>query len=180
MSDQPTTATVQSATASGGLYDFPEAAKLTGLTVDALRKRASRGRLEQVKGNDGTVRVRLTSADLATISRETSGHSPDMSGHVLTVKVNLHERAARAEGEATVLRDALARVQQQADVATSLADARLEALNVALLRTATVEERGKAEADRAATAEARIVRVEAELAEVRTPWIVRIIRAWRQ
>ena len=174
MNDKPTPATVPSTTAVDGLYDLPEAAKLTGLTVDALRKRASRGKLEQIKGNDGVVRVRLTTADLAAIGRETSSHGPDMSG-----LVELHERAAKAEGEAITLRDTLARMERQADAATSLADVRLEALSAALLRTATIEERAKAEADRAAAAEARLVRVEAELAEVRTPWMVRIIRAWR-
>ncbi len=66
MSDEPSTATDR-------LYDLPEAARLTGLTVDALRKRASRSRLEQVKGNDGTVRVRLTTADLEAVRREMSG-----------------------------------------------------------------------------------------------------------
>lgn len=158
---------------------MPEAAKLTGLTVDALRKRASRGKLEQVKGNDGTVRVRLTTADLAAIGRETSSHSPDLSGRVPPVDVELHERAAKAEGEAVGLRDSLARVQQQMDATIATAEARLEALNAALLQTAVAEERTGAAAARAAAAEIRLAEVEAALAEARTPWTVRIIRAWR-
>ena len=153
MSDLPTTATGQTPTVSGGLYDLPEAARLTGLTVDALRKRASRGKLEQVKGNDGTVRVRLTTADLAAIGRETSSHGPDMSGHSLAVDVELHERAAKAEGEVAALRAAVARAQQQADAATAMAEARREELTGALVRAATAE--GEARALREALAEAR-------------------------
>jgi len=45
-------------------YTLTEAARLTGLSVDALRQRAKRGKLETIKGNDGLVRVRLTIADL--------------------------------------------------------------------------------------------------------------------
>ena len=171
---QPGAGAVRSTAVIDRLYELPEAAKLTGLTVDALRKRASRGKLEHVKGNDGTVRVRLTAADLDAIHREMSSHSPDLSG-----LAELHERAARAEGEAAILRDSLARVQQQMDATTATAEARLEALNAALLQTAVAEERTGAAAARAAAAEVRLAVVEAALAEARTPWTVRIIRVWR-
>ena len=188
MSDQPTTAigqprpvtnqplagVVRSTTAVDRLYDLPEAAKLTGLTVDALRKRASRGKLEHVKGNDGTVRVRLTAAALDAIHREAPSRSPDMSG-----LAELHERAAKAEGEAAVLRESLSRVQMQADASAATAEVRLEALNVALVQTAITEERTAAAVARAAAAEARLAAVETALAEARTPWMVRIVRAWR-
>ncbi len=153
MSNQPANPVVQTATVTGGLYDLPDAARLTGLTVDALRKRASRGKLEQVKGNDGTVRVRLTTADLAAIGRETSIHSPDLSGLTPPLAVELHERAAKAEGEAAVLREALGRVQQQADAAVAAAETRREELTAALVRAATAE--GEAKALREALAEAR-------------------------
>src|SRR3954470_4855269 len=49
------------------LYTLTEASRLTGRSVDALRQRAKRGKLEMVKGNDGLVRVRLTSADMASL-----------------------------------------------------------------------------------------------------------------
>jgi hypothetical protein len=39
------------------LFQLTEAVERTGLTVDALRKRVKRGRLQTVKGNDGLVRV---------------------------------------------------------------------------------------------------------------------------
>ncbi len=171
---QTTAGVVRSRAVVDRLYDLPEAAKLTGLTVDALRKRASRGKLEHVKGNDGTVRVRLTAAALDAIHREGSSHSLDVSG-----LAELHERAARAEGEAVTLRDSLARVQQQADTAAATAEVRLEALNAALVQTAVAEERMVAAASRAAAAEVRLAMVEVALAEARTPWTVRIIRAWR-
>ncbi len=172
---QPGAGAVRSTAVIDRLYELPEAAKLTGLTVDALRKRASRGKLEHVKGNDGTVRVRLTAADLDAIHREMSSHSPDLSG-----LAELHERAARAEGEAAVLRDSLSRVQQQADAIAATAEARLEALNAALLQAAIAEERASAAANRVMAAEARLVRTEAELADARRPWMERVIRALRK
>ena len=172
--DGPTPASVQPSAVTDRLYDLPEAAKLTGLTVDALRKRASRGKLEHVKGNDGTVRIRLTTAALDAIRREAPSHSPDLSG-----LIELHERASRAEGEAAILRDTLVRVQGHADAATEMATARSEALQTALLQTAIAEERANAAAKRAADAEARLARTQADLTEARTPWAVRIIRAWR-
>ena len=49
------------------LYLLTEAAERTGLTVDAMRKRIRRGKLDTVKGNDGLVRVRLTSADMEAL-----------------------------------------------------------------------------------------------------------------
>ena len=160
MSDQTPPVTGQSVAVTVGLHDLPEAARLTGLTVDALRKRASRGKIEQVKGNDGTVRVRLTTADLADIIRGASSRGPDVSGHpdnpsgpLPSVDVELHERAARAEGEVSTLRDTLARVQRQAEAALAVAETKREELTAALVKAARAE--GEVEALREALAEAR-------------------------
>jgi hypothetical protein len=49
------------------LFPLAEAAERTGLSVDALRQRIKRGKLAAVKGNDGLIRVRLTTADLASL-----------------------------------------------------------------------------------------------------------------
>lgn len=110
MSDEPTTA-------NDRLYDLPEAARLTGLTVDALRKRASRGKLEQIKGNDGTVRVRLTTADLEAVHQELSGQrrsEEDQAGQVVQTVQTLPEVAGLREALATE-REAVARERQRAE-----------------------------------------------------------------
>lgn len=52
------------------LATLNEAADLTGLSVDALRKRIKRGRLRAIRGNDGLVRVRLDEADIAELKAD--------------------------------------------------------------------------------------------------------------
>ena len=47
-------------------YSLAEAARLTGLSTEALRLRIRRGKLAAEKGNDG-LRVILTSADIESI-----------------------------------------------------------------------------------------------------------------
>ncbi len=171
MTDQPKTVTNQSQAAIGQpqtaavqLHDLPSAARLTGLTVDALRKRARRGRLIQVKGNDGTVRVQLTVADLEAIQRERSSHCPDMlseaasslSGYrpaVVQANQVLHERVARAEATVEELRAALERAQDQAKAAMALAEARRDDVTAALVQAARAT--GEVEGLREALREAR-------------------------
>jgi len=55
---------------TGQRYTVHEAALLLGLTVDAVRKRAERGRLKREKGPDGTVYI-LLDADQPAAGRET-------------------------------------------------------------------------------------------------------------
>ena len=88
------------------LYLLTEAAERTGLTVDALRKRIRRGRLETVKGNDGLVRVRLTAADMDSLRLVEGQPKPsptDGNGQIFktleATAAALPERAARAEVE---------------------------------------------------------------------------------
>ena len=157
MSDQPTPAPVQ-------LHDLPSAAKLTGLTVDALRKRARRGRLVQVKGNDGTVRVQLTTADLEALQREWTSRRPAISSEATSPPsgqrpasvqndLALHDRVARAEATVGELRAALERAQGQAEAAAALAETRRDDATAALVRAARAE--GEAEGLRKALREAR-------------------------
>lgn len=47
-------------------------------------------------------------------------------------------------------------------------------------RAERAEAQAAAEATRATTAESRLAAAEAALAEARTPWAVRVIRAWRK
>jgi len=173
MSDPPKSAIAQPQPAfaldrpqatSGQLYDLPSAAKLTGLTVDALRKRARRGRIVQVKSNDGTVHVQLTTADLEAFRREWASHRPDApsetsspppSQHPAAVQADLalQERVARAEATVGELRAALEWAQGQAEAAVTLAEARRDDVTAALVRAARAE--GEAEGLKAALKEAR-------------------------
>jgi chromosome segregation ATPase len=120
------------------LFLLTEAAERTGLTVDALRKRVKRGRLQTVKGNDGLVRVRLTAADMASLrlaegqpaasqpeenNRRDSALEAELAAlrqRVDQLQVEREEariRAAHAEGEAKALREAVAREIRQAEQA---------------------------------------------------------------
>lgn len=139
-------------------YTLNEAAQLTGLTVDALRQRIKRRKLQAVRGNDGLIRVRLTG--LVAQANETS-----QAAESLHSRLSRHdqtgdqvdppsERTIRAlEGEAAALRDALDRERTRADGAEAReAEARDlvehrgnelarqgKELTAALLRTAIAE-----------------------------------------
>ena len=52
----------------GKLYLLTEAAELTGATVEALRQRIKRRKLQGVRGNDGRLRVRLRSTEIAALT----------------------------------------------------------------------------------------------------------------
>ena len=52
----------------GKLYLLTEAAELTGATVEALRQRIKRRKLQGVRGNDGRLRVRLSTAEITTLT----------------------------------------------------------------------------------------------------------------
>src|SRR5215211_6963763 len=101
------------------LYLLTEAAERTGLTVDALRKRIAKGKLERVKGNDGLVRVRLTTADMEALrlaegqarpspSDEAGRAIKALEGEAAALRERAdwaEQRAERAEGEAATLRE---------------------------------------------------------------------------
>ena len=99
------------------LFLLIEAAERTGLTVDALRKRIRRGKLEMVKGNDGLVRVRLTSAEMDAL-RLTDGQT----GQPLASQPDERDRTISAlEAESATLRDGLDRERERADRAEAAA-----------------------------------------------------------
>ena len=112
--DQPATSDQPHRPAIDQTYTLNEAAKLTGLSVDALRQRAKRGKLDTVKGNDGLVRVRLTTADrdairLAVTADTDQSESSQEADEGQTIKA--------LEGEAASLREALSRERDRADQA---------------------------------------------------------------
>ena len=157
MNDEP-------ATAIDRLYDLPEAARLTGLTVDALRKRASRGKLEQVRGNDGTVRVRLMTADLEAVQQELSGQGrseDDQAGQVVRTVQTSPEVIGLREA-LTTEREAVARERHRAD--------RAEAQEAIARARSDQAEREREEARvRAAGAESEAKVLREALVEARRP-----------
>jgi excisionase family DNA binding protein len=129
MSDQP------------NLYTLAEAAELTGLSVEALRLRIKRGKIEGLRFNDG-LRVRLTQADIDAIRRQRAsqqiptltndwanearallelvGALREQAEKAQTLadqrgdeSAELRERVGRAEGEATALRDRVSQAEQR-------------------------------------------------------------------
>ena len=109
----------------GQFYTLAEAASLTGMSVDALRHRVKRRKLQSVRGNDGMTRVRLDDAaiqasqvgnDAASVLHSQlpgRGQTFDaLASHV----ASLRERLAMADTTAAELRDRIGRVEQERDV----------------------------------------------------------------
>ena len=112
----------------GQLYTLAEAASLTGMSVDALRHRVKRRKLQSVRGNDGMTRVRLDNAAIQASQTSQAGdntasalHS-QLPGHGQTLDAlaghvaSLRERLAMADAAAVELRDRISRVEQERDV----------------------------------------------------------------
>jgi hypothetical protein len=93
------------------LFTLTEAAERTGLTVDAMRKRIKRGTLEMVKGNDGLVRVRLTSADMDGLRPAGGGTEASRADESRTLRA--------MELELVAAREAVIRERERADLAAA-------------------------------------------------------------
>jgi FtsZ-binding cell division protein ZapB len=95
------------------LYLLPEAAELTGATVETIRQRIKRRKLYAVKGNDGRVRVRLTDADIAALKTGQSTSQPTkdssaikaLEAHVQTLREQLEQQRTDHQTERQALRD---------------------------------------------------------------------------
>lgn len=106
------------------LYLLTEAAERTGLTVEALRQRVKRGKLDAVKGNDGMLRVRLTTADLEAIDRSSTSQSAlGLTGQPVNDDrlMKALQDAAEARGEAIALRERAEMAEARADRAEAAA-----------------------------------------------------------
>lgn len=166
------------------LHTLTEAARLTGLTVDALRQRAKRGRLESVKGNDGLLRVRLPLTDQTDyLTNQQTAHDQSLTDQRL-INPDAVDPVVLLEREAGELRVALARERDRADraeageeMARTLAEQRGDELaqqgrelTAALVRVAAAEGETKA-----ITAEAKGLRE--ALDEARRPFWRRLFGA---
>lgn len=143
-----------------------KAAARTGHTRETLRQRVRRGKLAVVKGNDGLLRVHVR--DLADLPPpDESAADPGQPDN--TTLANLV--AAVADLHADIGRTRMALGVAAADRGQVAA---AEAMAAAETRRADVAEA------RLTAAEARAAAAETALAEARTPWAVRIVRAWRR
>ncbi len=153
-------------------YLLTEASGLTGLSVDALRKRIERKSLRGSRSNeDGQWRVWLTSKD---VEMAKSGRSLDKSGQDADGPTDESRTIKALEAEAAALRDALDRERERADRAEAKAET-----ESATLREQVESERaraGRAEAEReaakvaAASAEGEAKGLRLALEEARRPF----------
>ncbi len=162
----------------GKLYLLTEAAELTGITVEALRQRIKRRKFQGVRGNDGRLRVRLSSAEIGTLAATGRGST----GPVITTEPPTEQPANHAM---TVLTNRP--VATDASEARHLAEiGRLQAQHTAeigrLIDQVTAErglwlERIDAAEIRAEKVEAKLDMILNELlADRRRPWWAR----WRR
>lgn len=154
-----------------GWLTLSEAAARTGHTREAIRQRIRRGSLPASKGNDGQLRVQAR--DLADLPPPgVSAADPGQPENATTDATAAVLLATLVDLRTTVddLRTTLAATVDKAQ-ADRLADHG---------RAERAEAQATAEAARAILAENRLATVEAALAEARTPWAVRVIRAWRR
>jgi len=161
---------------SDGTYTLAEASRLTGLSVEALRQRMRRGKIERVRGgNDGLTRVRLSAADLLDIQQ--SAHPHERS----TVQLSNEEASDRSvQAELAVVQEALTREQGRADAAEKRAEAERQRADAAVALADKRAEELRHQGERAARAEGEISglrvaleRADAALNEARKP-------AWRR
>jgi excisionase family DNA binding protein len=103
-----------------------EAAKLLGISPDAVRKRIKRGRLEARPGNDGLLRVLIPSdalSDKDGTPSDITGHVQDILGHARDAELEqlraavlaLTERAAGAEGKLMKAEEVTATLRELVD-----------------------------------------------------------------
>ena len=137
-----------------------EASRLTGHTPDALRQRARRGGLEYVKGNDGIIRVRLTSADVEGLRANASPTLVPASDDVAPRDQSTAATIKTLSDEVAMLRETLARECSRADAAEAqMAEARI----LGEQRSQELRQQG----ERAARAEGELAGVKLALGEMR-------------
>jgi hypothetical protein len=149
-------------------YTYAEAAEKLGVSRQALRLRAIRGRWPRTKGNDGQARVQIPEQPYPVRTPHVPVHVPSydvsameaLQGHVETLKGELagaNERAAAADARAVAAEARATAAEARVGAADDRADRLLTELASAHERTITAEAR-------VAAAEAR---AEAELAAER-------------
>ena len=157
---------------------YRELGRARGITTDSATRLAFRRKWRRQVGNDGTARVLVPLAEAGPAKAATHDEgraishddTPDITPNAtpdgsrddtpdITRTINALEEAL------STLREQLERERDRSDAAEA--------------RAGRAEAQASTEANRATAAEARLAAVEAALAEARTPWAVRVIRAFR-
>src|SRR3954468_20545335 len=156
-------------------YLLTEASGLTGLSVDALRKRIERKRLRGSRSNeDGQWRVWLTSKDVETAragrAADKSGQAADRVGRGGASRAEESLKVRTLEDSLDAVREDLSRERAHAAAAEGEGKALREE------RDRLLRERDAAQVEAAAlraereTARIGAARAEAALEELRRPW----------
>lgn len=128
-------------------YLLTEAAELTGLSVDALRKRIARRKIRADRSNENRHwRVWLSAADIAAAKAGRLDGQDELSSGQLAGQVDESRTIKALEGEVSALRDALGRERAAADWTRGL-------LEAAQNRVQEGQERLREQYDRAGRAE---------------------------
>jgi hypothetical protein len=165
---------------------YKEAGRVLGIDPDSVARRARRLRWPRLPGNDGMARVAIPGDILAASGADTVpdhgvGSTPDnpgdMGGHV---RPDENHMIKALEGEATALREALARERERTDraeAATAVVPELRERLGWAEGEAAALREQVKMEQDRAEAGARDLEAARAELAA----WTAGgpLARAWR-
>jgi hypothetical protein len=141
------------------LLPLAEAAARIGRHPEALRSVIRRGRLEAVRGNDGRLLVRLPADPRQGVDRVTTEEAAAEADLVTELQAEVAEP-----------RVAVARLEAGREAAE-----RARVTEPAAKGTLVEELRGRAE-----RAEADAARLRGELAEVRRPWLARVIKGLRR
>lgn len=150
-----------------------EAATRSGHSREALRQRVRRGKLRSHKGNDGVQRVdALELADLPPPDGPGDDHGQSGVDPESAVQDILQATVDDLRSDRDRLKNDLERARTALD---NVQADRLDAHG----RAERAEAEKEAEARRASEAERRLAVAEAALAEARTPWVVRVVRALR-
>jgi hypothetical protein len=167
---------------NGEWISLGETARRLGVSRAAVYGRIERGTLTtRPKGNRGLEvlwlppqrhRDRKGDADI-TVMASAANVIPDSKGDVVALADSLRERLARAEGEAIQLRQYVADLRSERD---QIMEQRAQVCE----RAAQAEGEAKALRDALADLATRLDATNAELRELRRPWLLRILEAIRQ
>ena len=143
---------------------YAELAQARGIKEPAAVRLVQRRKWERHKGNDGAARVAVPLAELRPSSPVTPVVAPNSRD--MEALTRERQRADQAEARADRAEARADRAEAREVEARAAAERQARELTAALLRTtmAETEARGLREA----------------LEEARTPWVARLVRAWRR
>src|SRR4051794_29852890 len=113
---------------SDKLYLLTEAAEAASTTVETIRQRIKRGKIQAIKGNDGRVRVRLTDADIEALKTgrpvdQPTGQPVENTNVINALEAHVQTLREQIERMRTDHAAEVQRLERQAAAADARADA---------------------------------------------------------